>query len=198
MAISTHTALGEIAKIEVMTKGYTKLLISVNIPYKRINLTFCVWDTSQLCVGGDGIDIGDNVLVQYHYKEKFAQLDGLNKMERFDNCPICYANLEPMDAQRIECPECSNISEEESKERVSDKMELASKELNEYRYSSGYKLKFVEENEQKSYTCVVFKNSPLFENIEQLKVAKTYHVVGWKNKGDFKCHPLDIVNIFKI
>ena len=118
MAISTHTALGEIAKIEVMTKGYTKLLISVNIPYKRINLTFCVWDTSQLCVGGDGIDIGDNVLVQYHYKEKFAQLDGLNKMERFDSCPICYANLEPMDAQRIECPECSNISEEESKEKT--------------------------------------------------------------------------------
>ena len=126
MVVSTQSALGEIAKMEVMEKGYTKLVISVNIPYKRTNLTFCVWDPRKLCVGDDGIDIGDNVLVQYHYKENFKQLDGLTKMERFDSCPICYTNLEPMDAQRIDCPGCTSISELETKERVSEKIKLSS------------------------------------------------------------------------
>ena len=33
---------------------------------------------------------------------------------------------------------------------------------------------------------------------KRLKVSQIYHVVGWKSKDDFKCYPLDIVNIFKI
>ena len=198
MTISTHTALGEIVKVDMMDKGYTKLVLLVNIPYKTQYLTFSLWNAKKFLGGDDNLKVGDCVFAQYHYNTHFTQLDNMTKMISFDNCPICWCNLEAIDAQRIECPECSNISEEESKEQVSDKMKLTCKELNEYRYSSGYKLKFVEENDQKRYTCVVFKNSPLFENIDQLKIAETYHVVGWKHKEDLKCHVFDIVNIFKI
>ena len=57
----------------------------------------------------------------------------------FDNCPICWCNLEAMDAQRTECPGCSTITEAESKERVSDKIKLKSKNLKQYQNSPGYK-----------------------------------------------------------
>ena len=198
MTVSTHTALGEIVKAELMEKGYTKLVLLVNIPYKTQYLTFALWNPKKFLGGDDSLKVGDCVLARYHYNGHFTHMDEMTKMIRFDSCPICWCNLEAMDAQRIECPECSTISEEERKERVSDKMTLVSKELKEYRYSSGYKLNFVDVSEQKGYVCIVFKSSPLFEKIDELKVSQTYHVVGWKNTGDFKCHPLDIVNIFRI
>ena len=56
------------------------------------------------------------------------------------------------------------------------------------------KLKFADESDKKEYVCMVFKNSPLFERIDELKVSQIYHVVGWKSKDDFKCNQLDIVN----
>ena len=77
-------------------------------------------------------------------------------------------------------------------------MKLTSKTLKEYRYSFGYKIEFVQDENQKGYVCVIFKNSPLFEKIVDLKVSQSYEVVGWMNKGDFKCHPFDVVIIYKI
>ena len=197
MTVSTHTALGEIVKAELMEKGYTKLVLLVNIPYKTIYLTFILWDQKKFLGGDDPLGVGDFVLAKYHYNGNFTQLDEMTKMISFDSCPICWSNLEAMDAQRIDCPGCSTIPEAESKGRVSERMKLISKTLKEYRYSAGYKIEFVDEN-QKGYVCVIFKNSPLFEKIDELSVSQSYDVIGWKNKGDFKCHPLDIVNIYRL
>ena len=47
MTISTHTALGEIVKVDKMDKGYTKLVLLVNKPYKTQYLTFSLWDTKR-------------------------------------------------------------------------------------------------------------------------------------------------------
>ena len=196
MIVSTHSSLGEITKLQLVDRGYTKMILSVNIPFKTVNITFNVWNMRKVC--NEDMSVGDYVQADYHYKENFTELDKLTKMIIFDNCPICWCNLEAMDAQRIECPECSTITEAESKERVSDKMKLISKDLKQYQYSPGYKLKFVDESDQKEYVCMIFKNLPLFERIDELKVSQIYHVVGWKSKDDFKCYPLDIVNIFKI
>ena len=40
MTISTNTALGEIVKVDKMDKGYTKLVLLVNKPYKTQYLAF--------------------------------------------------------------------------------------------------------------------------------------------------------------
>ena len=158
MSISTHTALGEIVKAELMEKGYLKLVLLVNIPYKTVYLTFILWDQKKFLGGDDSLCIGDCVLAKYHYNANFTRLDEMNKVMRFDSCPICWCNLEAMDAQRIDCNGCSTISEAESKERVAERIRLTSKSLKEYRYSTGYKIEFVDEN-QKGYVCVIFKNS---------------------------------------
>ena len=197
--MSTHSALGEIIKVQLMEKGYTKVVISVNIPYKTTYTTFNLWPgkVNKFFGGVEKLSVGDCVSVKYHYKGSFTELDDMTKMDRFDNCPICWCNLEAMNAQRIVCPGCSSISEEEAKERVADRMALISKEFNNYRYSSGYKLTFLSEEDEKEYVFVVFKKSPLFEKIDELKVSQKYQVIGWKSKGDFKAFPIDIVNIYK-
>ena len=98
-----------------MEKGYTKLVILVNIPYKTVYLTFIQWD-QKFFFGGDGpLGVGDYVLAKYHYNGNFTQLDEITKMIRFYNCPICWSILEAMIAQRIYCPACSTISKAESK-----------------------------------------------------------------------------------
>ena len=66
MTVSTHTALGEIVKADLMEKGYTKLVLLVNIPYKTIYLTFIVWDRNKFLGGDDPLGVGDFVLAKYH------------------------------------------------------------------------------------------------------------------------------------
>lgn len=198
MTDSTHTTLAEIVKIEKTDKGYTKLLLLVNIPYKTNYIPFNLWPkkVERFLTGDDKKNVGDYVQAKYHYKGNFTELDELEKMECFDNCPLCWCNLEATDAQRIDCPGCALMGEEEKKERVAESMVLKSKEFNVYLYSSGYKLIFLSE-EGSEFVFVVFKKSPLYDEINELVVSKKYQVVGWKNKGDFKIHPLDIVNIYK-
>ena len=197
--MSTHTALGEIIKVELMEKGYTKVILLVNIPYKTIYTAFNLWPqkVKKIFNGTEKLKVGDCVLAKYHYNGNFTELDDMTKMERFDSCPICWCNLEAMDAQRIDCPGCSIIDEEEAKIRIAERMHLKTKELKEYRYSSGYKLLFLSEEDGKEFVFVVFQKSPLYEKMDELIVSRKYHVVGWRSKGDFKSHPLDIVNIYK-
>ena len=197
--MATHTALGEIVKAQPTERGFTKMILLVNIPYKTIYTTFNLWSNNvkKYFTGSDKLKVGDCVLAKYHYKGNFTELDDMTKMENFDNCPICWCNLEAMNAQRIDCPGCSIIDEDEAKIRVNTEMTLTAKEVNQYRYSSGYKLTFSSKEDGKEYVFVVFQKSPLFEKMDELIVLKNYSVVGWQTKGDFKIHPLDVVNIFK-
>ena len=48
MVIYAHSSLGEIAKIQNMDKRYTKIILSVYIPFKTVNITFNVWDIKKL------------------------------------------------------------------------------------------------------------------------------------------------------
>ena len=122
--MSTHSLLGEIVKLHATDKGYTKLVLSVNIPFKTLSITFNFFDKLLLRDSEKEFGIGDFVQADYHYKETFTQLDQLTRMVRFDNCPICYTNLEPMDAQRFDCPGCAIMSEDDHKGRISEKMKL--------------------------------------------------------------------------
>ena len=48
MVIYAHSSLGEIAKIQNTDKRYTKIILSVYIPFKTVNITFNVWDIKKL------------------------------------------------------------------------------------------------------------------------------------------------------
>ena len=70
--------------------------------------------------------------------------------------------------------------------------------LNEYEYSSGYRLEFTQESTEKKIVAVIFKNKPLFDRIETLKISTTYIVIGWQSKENFVCKPFEIVDIVEI
>ena len=198
MSTSTHSSLGEIVKLQATDKGYIKLVLAVNIPFKTMSITFNVFDKLLLRDFEKDFDIGDFVQVDYHYKGTFTQLDQLTRMMRFDNCPICYTNLEPIDAQRFDCPGCALMSDDNHKERISEKMKLLECTPTQYKYSSGYKIKFISEDQEYHLGAVVFKNSPLFDRLGNLRINHFYHVHGWKNKQGFKSTPPEIVNIHDI
>ena len=56
-----------------MEKGYTKLVLLVNIPYKTVYLIFILWDEKKF-FGGDE-PVGDCVLAKYYYNGNFKQLE---------------------------------------------------------------------------------------------------------------------------
>ena len=195
MVNSTYFSYGVITKIQTTDRAYTKIVVTVNIPFKQKYLTFNVWKDALLKDSSGRFNVNDCVGVVYHYKEHFTVLDELVHVNRFDNCPICYCNLEPMDAQRIDCPECSMIDKSEHKDRISEIMTLVSCRINEYKYSSGYCLEFVCKSTEKKIVSVIFKNNPLFDKIETLKISKSYIVIGWQSKENFVYKPFEIIDI---
>ena len=198
MVNSTYFSYGVITKIQTTDRAYTKIVVTVNIPFKQKYLTFNVWKDALLKDSSGRFNVNDCVGVVYHYKEHFTVLDEIVRVNGFDNCPICYCNLEPMDAQRIDCPGCSTMDESEHKDRISENMKLISCSINKYEYSSGYRLEFTQESTEKKIVAVIFKNNPLFDRIETLKISKSYIVIGWQSKENFVCKPFEIVDIVEI
>ena len=181
-----------------MDKGYTKIVLTVNIPFKQKYISFNVWKNSLLQDSSGRFKINDHVGVLYHYKGHFTVLDEIVRVIGFDNCSKCFCNLEPMDAQRFDCPGCSMMDESEHKDRISENMKLLSYSINNYAYSPGYRLEFMHESTEKKIVAVIFKNNPLFDRIETLKISKTYIVIGWQSKENFACKPFEIVDIVEI
>ena len=198
MAYSTHFSYGVISKVQAMDKGYTKIVLTVNIPFKQKYITFNVWKNALLKDSSGRFNVNDCVGVVYHYKEHFTVLDEIVRVNGFDNCPICFCDLELMDAQRIDCPGCSTMDESEHKDRISENMKLISCSINKYEYSSGYRLEFTQESTEKKIVAVIFKNNPLFDRIETLKISKSYIVIGWQSKENFAYKPFEIVDIVEI
>ena len=90
-------------KARLMVKGYTKLVLLVNIPNKTLYLTVILWDEKKFLGGDEPLGVGDCVLAKYHYNGNFKQLDEVTKMIRFDICPICWSNLEAGKFGQLEC-----------------------------------------------------------------------------------------------
>ena len=196
MSYSTHFSYGIITKIQATDRGYTKIVVTVNVPFKQKYLTFIVWKAALLEDRLGPFKVNDCVGVVYHYKQHFTVLEEIVRAHNgFDNCPICFCNLEPMDAQRIDCPGCSLMDESEHKDRISENMLLKTYDIIEYKYSSGYWLEFTQESTGKKIVAVIFKSNPLFDRIETLKISQKYIVIGWRSKDNFVCKPFEIVDI---
>ena len=195
MSVPTLLSYGTIAKIQAMDKGYTKVVLSTNIPFQRKHIVFNIWDVNILQDETGRLNTGDCVTVIYHFKEQFTVLDNISRIDRLDNCPICFSDLDPIDTQRMGCPKCSSMNETEYKDRICENMKLLSYSLNEYKFSSGYRLEFITETSEKKFIGVIFQNNPLFDKINHLNISETYFVVGWKSKDNFLLKPFEIIEI---
>lgn len=184
---------GLICEITPNAKGYTRLTISTNIPFKTKLLKFNVWDSLLLEKPTmEPFRIGEGVQVQYFYRDVFPQLSEMVEAA-VDNCPICRTTLEAIDAQRWECDACKSIPDEQRKKRVNARMLLVSKKLNAYKNSKGYKLELYWVGEDKTLTPVIFESNLLFNAIDKLSTGTMYWIVGWLAAND---RYLDVTDIY--
>ena len=188
--MSALTILGRVLELKPMDKGYTRLTIVYNIPFKTKTLKFNAWNEDML----SSCEEGETVKVVYTYKNSFPHLLAIDRA-LIDSCQICHTFMEALDAQRIECEGCSSIPKDQHKTRINAMMKLISLEPKQYMYSTGLRLEFLLEIEKKRYTYVIFENSLLDRISHDLKIGEKYFVVGWKSTqpGCF----LDIVDITK-
>ena len=186
---------GTIKKLGLEGKGYTKLVISVNLPFRTKYLQFNVWSKDLLFNSADEkqFQLKDQLEVEYYYKGDFLELTSLTKT-CLEYCPVCFNALEEIESQRMECGDCSIMPNDERKERINDMMTLIACTEKQYRYSVGYRLKLSYPEWKSSFITVVFPNKLfLYSKIPHLEVGKRYKVVGWKDGNLFDL--LDICEV---
>ena len=190
--MSLFNSYGRVYEIDPNVKGYTRLTISTNIPFKNRLIKFNIWESLLLKKPSlIPFKVGEEVRVDYSYKNGYPQLVSMIP-SRVDNCPVCYTSLEGIDAQRLECDGCRLMPEEEHKKRINTHMQLVSKTLKDYPNCKGFRLELYNAVDNKAFIPVIFANNRLYNAIENLKVGNMYYVVGWlAPNGKY----LDVVDI---
>ena len=189
------SSLGKIYEISRSSKGYTKLVIIVNIPFKTKYLKFCIWDDTQLIYKGTPFREDDSVRVDYYYLDNFPRFSSMTP-QPIDLCPICFCFHEETDAQRMDCQYCSTYATEQYKERVNESLKLLSNYTKICRYSRGQCMVFINDSTGEVFTCIVYESNPLFSKLGELELSNLYTVVGWKENPSFKCNTLDVIDIY--
>ena len=189
------SSLGKIYEISRSSKGYTKLVITVNIPFKTKYLKFCIWDDTQLVYKGVSFREDDEVRVDYYYQENFPRFSSMTP-QPIDMCPICFCFHEEIDAQRMDCQYCSTYDTAQCKERVNQSLKLVSHSIKNYRYSRGQCMVFINDSTGEVFNCVVYESNPLFSKLGALELLNLYTVVGWKENPSFKCNTLDVIDVY--
>ena len=191
--MDTFTSFGRIFELEYSEKGYRRLTVSVNIPFKTKLMRFNVWDDNLLKTElGENFKVGDEVRVVYNYKNTFLNLIEMSPSS-VDMCPICFTTIEATNAQIVDCLRCTSIPESDHKIRLNVQMMLMASTLKQYLYSNGYRLELHLEEQNKTYTSVIFENNLLYNSIKDLKVGNKYFVVGWKSPNSGF---IDLVDIY--
>ena len=86
------TAFATIKEYKKMPRGYIRLTVSIDTPFKRGVVKFNVWkEMVKPC--GAVYDVGDRVKIVYHRNGHFSELDIL-EAAYFNNCNNCYRSIE--------------------------------------------------------------------------------------------------------
>jgi hypothetical protein len=191
--MSDFTIYGLVCELKPSVKGYTRLTVATNTPFRTKLMKFNVWNNNLLQKETlEPFKAGDEVKVIYNYKNTFPSLITMTQSP-VDNCPVCYASLEAINAQRLECTGCSLIPPEDRKIRLNMKMMLRSRESKQYMYSTGQRLDLFDEDQRKSYIAVVFENNFVYKSIKDMKAGHNYYIVGWVSRNG---NLIDIVDIY--
>ena len=191
--MSESTSLGKIYDISQSSKGYFKLTIAVNTPFKTRFLKFCLWDDELLKYNAELYKEGDEVRVSYYYQDNFPKFLSMVP-QSIDECPDCFTFYEASDAQRIVCPEsCSTHTE--VKERVHNSVKLVSITVKSFRYPPGRCLVFIDDNTGETFHCTIFESHPIFMKTGDLELLKMYNIIGWRASDRFK-NSLDVIDIY--
>lgn len=168
--------LGEVYALTPDTRGYVRLVLHCKLPYKTSFKKYNIWNLSRLqCRLGTELEEGTMVQFEEDPDSKYPVLRSL-ELACLDTCVTCHSFYEQADAQRLECGSCNDG---EFKERLDQSLKLQSKRENEYTYSKGLAITFVNDAEGATFSTCVFANSALYEGIQALTTGDFYTVKGW-------------------
>ena len=194
--MSLASSLGKVFEISDNEKGYTTVIVALQVPWITEYKKFIVWKKTRLLNNGELFKLGDHVRVTY-INSKFPKLKQMESL-LLDSCPVCFAFYEVEDAQRGDCGNCS-VDDEEKQERVNASLKLVSKKTKTYTYSDGCCLTFVDEEKDTAYFACVFKNKPFYSKLALLQTNGYYKVVGWITRttddGDFMIDIVDLPDV---
>ena len=187
--VLTHL-FGRIFQLKDEPRGYTRMTIATDLPYRRQFVRFNIWDLPGLKTRyGDGFQEGAEVQYSYDTETQYPYLTDFEPC-LLGSCTDCYAQYELGDAQKISCGDCDNLEVD----RLDVSLKLESSKIKKYTYSKGISVCFTEQ--ETKYICRVFETSPLFEDLQTLEVGVEYTVVGWRGEkledGNFYFSLIDV------
>ena len=137
-----------------------------DIPFTTKFISLCC---ENICV--NEFHVGDSVEISYHYDDEFSLvLDKIQKAS-LDNCSRCFSFKE----KTTNCLRCQDIRDIDAKLRVKESMRLVAIDL-----KLGYDLKFVDESGYILHAERIYPINPLFRDIKNLVLNKSYEVVAWQ------------------
>lgn len=194
----TLYCLGTVKELKKYGNGCTRLVLSINKPYRTEFLQFFVWSYELLKKEdtGDICGIGDDLAVTYFLNDAqngYPQLISLTSAS-IDNCPICWNGLEAIETQRMDCFGCSSLPDGSSKTRMREKMTLLANKEEEFKFSKGCRMTFVSKPNGSILNFVVFPSKRLLHpKVKTFIVGEEYTVCGWK---DPRKNHFDVIDIY--
>lgn len=186
MATSENTTLifARIHNMEMTEYKATRLTLKCNYPFMTKYYRFNVFNKRMLQKeNGTPFVIDDYVEAEICFSKPYHKLIQLCDTF-FDMCSVCHRFLPAIDAQRMECECCSMILERNPKQYFDKQLKLISLTHKQYKYGPGVVLRFVDTLNDTFYAGVVFKNNPLYDEINKLEPGQTYSVNGWVETND--------------
>ena len=188
MSLTTFAIIEEYKK---MSRGYIRLTVSIDTPFKRSVVKFNVWkEMVKPC--GAVYDVGDRVKIVYHRNDSFPELDAL-EAAYFNNCSNCYSSIEWTEAQQMDCDGCRDIPISQQKLRVIEQIQLISMDPQPSRFAPGLRLGLQPQSNTRAegaFICTIFPSKLYFERASSMVVGQFYEVLAWKT-GMF----LEIIDI---
>ena len=173
--ILLYLVFGVIKQLQLQEKGYRRLVIAVNSPYKTEWLKFNIWCEEEVTKPCEEKFRVEETVRAVYSKEVYPKLIELHETP-IQFCTTCYCSHEERGAK---C-DCGSLPEEERKERLCSKMILKDSSVHNYRYSKGFRLKLQAEDDT-TYVTVIFPvNSTLYIRVQNFRVGNAYNIVAWK------------------
>ena len=194
--------IGKILSISKDKKGFTRLVIGYSELFRKLNVTFCLWDDGDLSYSDTVMNVGDIIEVTYRYNGKFSVLIQLKPAPAgIIECQRCFMYFElksVVTRSRLQCPHCKNMDPPEN--LIQDTFKLSNKQLKSFKFSKGLCLIFIRNHE--NYYTTVFKNSPFYNELCKANLFREYKVTAMETsqyiKADSVFHFMELFDLVKV
>ena len=191
--ISHHISIGVIKEIYFSNNGTKNVVLKVNEPFRSEYLLF-ICPNMKTMLDVEEFSVEDEVLIRWVTNQYDFQQKLIYKIEEMplEKCPEgrCHVYLEAQNAQRMECPYCTDSCDNPFREWK--EMTFVKSFFSPHKHM----LVFKDDKDKEWFSKTIYPENPIFKMVTTLEKQKVYTVLAWypADDLDFK---FDIVAIFE-